>query len=169
MNEQQLTAVNKKNDWLYNLVEVEFPTPESIKGRELYLEASKACEFSLLDSSSLLSKATQTSAENIYLVDFHRLTIMFALLQSSRWEHKEQQDLIIEFLTQIILSSEYELYVGFHDGEPTAAAIVSQYEKQTLISDVVVSQNLDKQNFVGDLAKKLAESDKLYETIIAET
>ncbi|MEF1301574.1 flavodoxin, partial [Vibrio owensii] len=61
-----------------------------------------------------------------------------------------------------------ELYVGFKQGEAVAAAIVSQYEGNTLISDITVSQNLDKSQFVCDLAKKLNDDQKLCETIVVE-
>ena len=36
MNEQQLESIKRKNAWLHDLVEVEFPTKESLEGRAIY-------------------------------------------------------------------------------------------------------------------------------------
>lgn len=109
--------------------------------------------YEVSSNTLLLDNESNLSVEDIFLVDFHRLTVMFSILQSQRWTDKHEQEMIVEFLTQIILTPEFELYVGFKEGEPVGAAIVSQYEGNTLISDLVVSQNLDKRQFVCDLGK----------------
>ncbi|MGR5236604.1 flavodoxin [Vibrio alfacsensis] len=168
MNEQQLDSIKRKNAWLHDLVEVEFPTKESLEGREIYFRTLETLSHEIVEKSLLLTKDNVLDAEDIFLVDFHRLTVMFSILQSQRWDEQHDQEMIIEYLTQIILTPEFELYVGFQDGEPVGAAIVSHLEGNTLISDLAVSQNLDKQQFAADLAKKLDSDKKLCETIVLE-
>ncbi|ELC3157970.1 flavodoxin [Vibrio harveyi] len=168
MNEQQLESIKRKNEWLHDLVEVEFPTKESLEGREIYNRMLEQKTYEVSSNTLLLDSESNLSVEDIFLVDFHRLTVMFSILQSQRWADKHEQEMIVEFLTQIILTPEFELYVGFKEGEPVGAAIVSQYEGNTLISDLVVSQNLDKRQFVCDLGKKLNHDQKLSETIVIE-
>lgn len=168
MNQQQLESINRKNAWLHDLVEVEFPTKESIEGRAIYTRMLDALTYDAVDKITLLENGQELTGDDIFLVDFHRLTVMFSILQSQRWSDKHEQEMIVEYLTQIILTPEFELYVGFKQGEAVAAAIVSQYEGNTLISDITVSQNLDKSQFVCDLAKKLNDGQKLCETIVVE-
>ncbi|MFV8383194.1 flavodoxin [Vibrio parahaemolyticus] len=169
MNEQQLASIERKNAWLHDLVEVEFPTLESLKGRETYFQAINAQEYQIVAKDSLLEGEANLQADDIFLVDFHRLTIMFSILQSQRWEEQYDQEMIVEYLTQIILTPDFELYVGFKDGNPVGAAIASSYEGNTLISDVAVSQSLDKQQFSADIAKRLNSARKLCDTIIIES
>lgn len=168
MNEQQLAGIERKNSWLYDLVDVEFPTPESLKGRDIYFQALKQVNYQIVDKGSLLSGESAFKAEDIFLVDFHRLTIMFSILQSQRWVNQHDQQMIVEYLTQIILTPDFELYVGFIDGSPTGASIVSQFEGSTLVSDIAVSGTSDKSQFIGSLVKKLDNTNKLSETIICE-
>ena len=168
MNAQQLESIKRKNAWLHDLVEVEFPTKESLAGRAIYTRMLEEQSYQVVEKSLLLDKDQLLAPEGLFLVDFHRLTVMFSILQSQRWSDKHEQEMIVEYLTQIILSPEFELYVGFAEGEAVGAAIVSQYEGNTVISDTVVSQYLDKTQFVSDLAKKLNADRKLYETIVLE-
>ncbi len=168
MNEQQLASIERKNSWLYALVDVEFPTPESLKGRDIYFQALKETDYQVVDRNSLLEGESEYKAEDIFLVDFHRLTIMFSILQSQRWVNQHDQEMIVEYLTQIILTPDFELYVGFVEGSPAGAAIVSQFEGNTLVSDIAVSGASDKNLFIGSLAKKLNSDHKLSETIICE-
>ncbi len=169
MNEQQLANIERKNAWLYDLVEVEFPTSESLKGRDIYFQALEQQNYQLVDKNTLLKTDSVFKAEDLYLVDFHRLTIMFSILQSHRWDDKHDQEMIVEYLTQIILTPDFELYVGFQDGNPVGAAIVSQFEGNTLVSDVAVSGAFEKNQFIADLAKRLNSEQKLCETIICES
>jgi hypothetical protein len=76
--------------------------------------------------------------------------------------------MVVEYLTQIILTPDFELYVGFKNGNPVGAAIVSQFQGCTLISDVAVSDSIEKTQFESDLAKRLDKEEKLYETLIIE-
>lgn len=168
MNEQQLASIERKNSWLHDLVDVEFPTPESLKGRDIYFQALKQADYQVHDKGSILSGEPELKPEDIFLVDFHRLTIMFSILQSQRWINKHDQEMIVEYLTQIILTPDFELYVGFVEGSPAGAAIVSQFEGNTLISDIAVSGELEKSQFIGSLAEKLDSDLKLCKTIICE-
>ncbi len=168
MNEQQLASIERKNSWLHDLVDVEFPTPESLKGRDIYFQALKQADYQLVDKSFLLEGESEYKAEDIFLVDFHRLTIMFSILQSQRWVNPHEQEMIVEYLTQIILTPDFELYVGFVEGNPAGAAIVSQFEGNTLVSDIAVSGASNKSQFISSLAAKLNSDHKLCETIICE-
>ena len=168
MNEKQLESIKRKNAWLHDLVEVEFPTKESLEGREIYTRLLEEQTYQVVEKSSLLEKECHLASEDIFLVDFHRLTVMFSILQSQRWSDKHEQEMIVEYLTQIILTPEFELYVGFAEGEAIGAAMVSQYEGNTVITDTVTSHNLDKAQFVSDLATKLNAEQKLSETVVLE-
>lgn len=144
-----------KNSWLYQQVDVQFPTKESLKGLELYKQAVSTREYNVL--TELPTFETALNSDDIFLVDFHRLTVMFALIQSSQWQSEFEQEMIVEFLTQIIYSEPCSLYLGFQSGEPVAAAIVTQTEQSVLISDVVVKNNEDSTHFVSGLLGKLSE------------
>ncbi|MGP8306823.1 flavodoxin [Vibrio sp. YIC-376] len=168
MNEQQLVSIERKNVWLHDLVEVEFPTPESLKGREIYFQSLEKQTYQVVEKHTLLMGDSECKAEDIFLVDFHRLTIMFSILQSQRWDAQYDKDMIVEYLTQIILTPDFELYVGFLEGTPVGAAIVSQFGGNTLISDVAVSDSLEKSQFISDLAKRLDGEQKLCETVVCE-
>ncbi len=168
MNAQQLASIERKNAWLHDHVEVEFPTSESLKGRDIYFQALKTKEYQVVEKDSLLLGEDKFSSVDIFLVDFHRLTIMFSILQSHRWHDKYEQEMVVEYLTQIILSPDFELYVGFQEGNPVAAAIISHFEGNTLVSDVTISGELDKQQFVSALVKRLNSEQNLCDTIICE-
>ncbi len=168
MNPQQLACIERKNAWLYDHVEVEFPTSESLKGREIYFQALKEKAYQEVEKSTLLMGEAEFNTADIFLVDFHRLTIMFSILQSHRWHDKYEQEMVVEYLTQIILSPDFELYVGFRDGNPVGAAIISHFEGNTLISDVAVTDPLEQKQFIADLAKRLDSDKKLCSTIITE-
>ncbi|MEF1310921.1 flavodoxin [Vibrio mytili] len=169
MNIQQLACIERKNAWLYNLVEVEFPTQESLKGRDIYFNTLNGQAYHSVDKSSLLSELSVFSENDIFLVDFHRLTIMFSILQSNRWEQQSDKDMIIEYLTQIILTPEFELYVVFAEGNPIGAAVASHFEGNTLISDLAVVPEVNQQDIVVSLAHKLSSEGKLLETVILES
>ncbi|WP_238131618.1 hypothetical protein [Vibrio cincinnatiensis] len=126
--------VDKKNAWLCHHVDVLFPTPESIKGRDLYLSLNTQQSVTPL----MFNAQHHINLDSIYLVDFHRLTIMFALLQASRCPQEEQQALLVEFFTQIIYSAPCSLFLGFVDTQPVAAALLTEYEQSLLISDIVI-------------------------------
>jgi hypothetical protein len=137
MNDAGWALFERKNKWLAQQVEVKFPTAESLKGKALYessLSQAYIEKYSLGDLGDFA-----TLVEDWYLVDFHRLTIMFAMLQSERWPIEEHQQLIVEFLTQIILEPAHQLYLGFCENTPCAAAIISSQDNDVLLSDIVLS------------------------------
>ncbi|GAL32278.1 hypothetical protein JCM19240_5709 [Vibrio maritimus] len=138
---------NEKNQWLASQVEGGYPTKESLKGRDLYLGAITSCYLEPFEAPS-------GSATHIewHLVDFHRLTIMFSLLHSKRWANDEHQQLIVEFLTQIIVEPSHALYVGFEQGEATAAAMVSTEGETVLISDIALSGDWNEVNVLTTIA-----------------
>lgn len=113
--------ISDKNNWLSKQVDVEFPTPESLIGRQLYLASQQDITFTESNIESLLK--TKGDLEVIE-VDFHRLTILFSIIQASLWSDTPADErFIIEFLTQIILDDDYQLYLGFHEREPVSALI----------------------------------------------
>ncbi|MGD8110351.1 flavodoxin [Vibrio sp. TRT 21S02] len=132
MSKSVPSIVHIKNDWLYHHIDVAFPTKESLKGKELYKRWVESRSYEVYNQSTL-----KADVEEIHLVDFHRLTVMFALLQAKRWKSENDQALIVEFLTQIIFSEPCSLYMGFHSNEPVAAAIVTRSGNDMLISDLV--------------------------------
>jgi hypothetical protein len=135
--------VKRKNDWLISQVDVQYPTKESLKGRDLYLEGEKDKRYALFQSKALLSEPVSPAVDELYLIDFHRLTVMFSLLQASRWAEEQEKAYVLEFFSQIILSSECQLYLGFTDTNPVACAIVMQHGDDVLISDVVTDMSDD--------------------------
>ena len=149
-----------KNNWLYAQVDVEFPTKESLVGRDLYQVGVENKQYRILAAEMLDSAADSFTAEDIYLVDFHRLTVMFALLYSKQWSSDEDQQMMIEFLTQIIYSEPCELYIGFQNGEPVTTAILTRSNEQVLVSDITTTDaNSDsKMSFVKSLLAKSAIS-----------
>lgn len=135
MTNRNLEIVKIKNQWLKSHVDVEYPTPGSLKGCELYFSRREGagCEPYPGDMS-----ADIPTGISIYPVDFHRLTVMFALIQASGFSDPTEQQSITEFLTQIIYSPPCTLYLGFFNNVPVLAGIVTQTSDAVLISDVVV-------------------------------
>ncbi len=152
--------IDSKNDWLKQQVEVQYPTPESLQGRELYF--SRQRQVKELNRDSCLCE--EELVDEVYLVDFHRLTIMFAQLQASAgWHLMSEQALIVEFLSQIILSPSFLLVVGFKQHTPIAAAMVSRDESSTtlLVSDIALLTEYQSQQdmWLSDIVKFLSISD----------
>ncbi|MCG9580684.1 flavodoxin [Vibrio tubiashii] len=159
-----------KNEWLYQQVDVEYPTKESIAGLALYKAKVASCQYEQLES--VTTESSVFGKDDIFLVDFHRLTVMFALLQARRWQNQADKDLILEFLSQIIYSEPCSLYLGFKAGEAVAAAIVTESEDASLISDIVVkdeSAQLSKQDFVAALCVKLGMNDDSAHSLFVES
>jgi len=148
-------VVNVKNQWLFDQVEVEFPTPESLRGRTVY---QSLWERSSVSSFIPADKTSKIDSQDIYLVDFHRLTVMFSLLQATRADNEQDQNDLVEFFTQIIFSEPCRLYVGFYQATPVAAAIVTEFEGQLLVSDIVIKSpqvHGSKEEFVTSVISKL--------------
>lgn len=147
-------AFQVKNSWLWQQIEVEFPTAESLRGRARYqelLDAQKVVSLSLSDD------VTDEQLDGVFLVDFHRLTVMFALLQAKRATDEVAQNELVEFFTQIIYSEPCDLYLGFADGQPIAAALLTKSDDEVLVSDVVMLPNSlysSTQSYIQALLKK---------------
>lgn len=124
----------QKNQWLASQIDVDFPTPESLKGRDLYTESLTGCYLEPFQPGDITDPQLEW-----HCVDFHRLTVMFALLQSERWVVESQKNVVVEFFAQIILDPTYELFISFHEGKAVAAAMITRDEEVVLISDIVAS------------------------------
>lgn len=152
------TLVKKKNDWLSSHVAVKYPTAESIKGRDLYLKEQQDkhyTQISLSEFHASLSGDASRVVDEVHLVDFHRLTIMYALTMASSWHDEQENAFLLEFFAQIILSDDYPLYVGFKQGKAVACAITHQLNDVMLISDVTFINSKDghKQNYIAAVLK----------------
>ncbi|MGX9416555.1 hypothetical protein ACXJY6_10435 [Vibrio sp. RC27] len=159
MRDSANAIVKLKNQWLRQQVEVEHPTKESLAGCDLYMEQEK---HYLCEAWCPLPILPQY-LDDIYLVDFHRLTVTFALLQAEKYDSDLDKGHIIEFLTQVIYSEPCELYLGYENGDPVACAIVTLKDNDLLVSDVVVKANSqfgDINNFVAQLHAKLNVSSE---------
>ncbi|OEF23485.1 hypothetical protein [Vibrio rumoiensis] len=171
MQSQVESYINDKNRWLTGQVDVEFPTPQSIDGRDLYLKKQQTKEYVCNEWADLLKP--QPWLHEVILVDFHRLTIMFSVLQATQWaDDVEAEKLIIEFLTQIILSDEYQLYIGIVDSKPVTALIGKQDTENnvTLFSDIVIAPEFQREkessDVISDMLRYLIEQEKTTEKVI---
>ncbi|MFV0575396.1 MAG: flavodoxin [Vibrio sp.] len=159
--------VQAKNSWMAQQVEVEYPTPESLAGRQYYLNAQENIQY---QESLLTDLAKGGWVDEIVEVDFHKLTVLFAQVQAQYWaDNEEAERLIIEFLTQIILDDEYHLVLGFVGGE-VAASLIYKIEDDVLLAfDVALNKKHTNQaretDFIGDfvthLSSKLLKQNKV--------
>ncbi|MGF1762062.1 hypothetical protein [Aliivibrio kagoshimensis] len=153
----------EKMSWMQSHVDVQYPTQESVIGKDYYL-ATEATETDtyLLDIDILNTLPLPPFSDEIVLIDNHRLTIRFAMLLSEKWpDHKES---VFEFLTQIILDESYQLFLAIEQGGPTACALVANVTNETvMISDLAFANNMktiNKQSFIVKLCQRLQlESD----------
>ncbi|MBN3495202.1 flavodoxin [Vibrio neptunius] len=166
MSESASSIIVAKNQWLSQHVDVEFPTQESLLGRALFLEKSAACEVRKLSHES--ESHEESRILDIYKVDFHRLTVMFALLQSKRWDKRHEQKLIVEFLSQIIFSEPCDLYIAFLNGESAASAIVTKQQNTLLISDIVTLGS-EREAFIASLLSHQSIEAPLFSDIYIES
>ncbi|WP_295891263.1 flavodoxin [uncultured Vibrio sp.] len=135
MSTTSLPISTIKNQWLFQHVDVKFPTQESLEGKALYEQKISGAEYRKWSRTS--SKPDSVFApEDVYLVDFHRLTVMFSILQSLKWSDEKERADVLEFFTQIILSDPCDLYVAFINGEAVASAIVTHSDEAILVSDI---------------------------------
>lgn len=146
-------AFIKKNQWLASQVDVAFPTPESLRGRDNYLSFQQSYTASFIAPISSLTSSSFTGT--IAKVDFHRLTIRFAIVLASLWE--EDKDDVLEFLTQLILEDDYSLYIGLEDGAPVACALIHNVNDELVtvfdVATVDKEQTDVKKSFVHDVIK----------------
>ncbi len=133
----------KKQAWLANQVNVEFPTPESVKGRDVYLnqETLNSEEYSYISSDF---------ADNISVLQVteHRLTIRWAMTVASQWN--VEYDDVLEFLTQIDLCDDYQLFVALDGMKPIAACLSQVADNVMYVSDVAITSDvLDRNGFLS--------------------
>ncbi len=157
--------IQLKNHWLTSQVDVNYPTPESIQGRDLYLEREKSACYVMKPVN--VKTFDQNLIDDFYLVDFHRLTVMFAQLQSSYWAEPKEQASALEFFAQIILNEEHPIYVGFKKGIPVICALVTLSKCDFLISDIVTNSTEPeiKELFESMLAEKVYQETGMTEFI----
>lgn len=135
----KLPLVENKHRWLLGHVDVDYPTPESILGRDLYIGRELAIqyrEWPLTQMEPLIGPLV----DEVFLVDFHRMTVMFAQLQSWFWKDEKAQNHVLEFFAQIDLTDKHDLYVGFINGQPIICCIATWSANELLISDLVSKQ-----------------------------
>ncbi|GLO63745.1 hypothetical protein MACH09_42530 [Vibrio sp. MACH09] len=146
-------VTEKKNQWLLSHVDVAYPTPESLAGKALYLKSQINVEYS---QRTVQTKLTESKfIDDIYLVDFHRLTVMFAQLQASQWPNAEEQAVVLEFFAQISLSPDQPMYIGFKKGTPVICALLTAHNGDLLISDIAT--NCDDEEIKAQFADQLIE------------
>ncbi len=131
--------ITLKNAWMAShITDAEFPTPLSEKGLHLYQLAHSELSTHIVDSMTYSSESSLT----FYPVDCHPLTIRYALVYSSYWQQEDQQQAVIEYLTQIMFDADVnaQLYVGFYKGKPAATGMIYtdiiEDKKASLVSDI---------------------------------
>lgn len=132
-----------KQAWLAEQVNVEFPTPESIKGRDIYLSQNKT-----IPSEHSFVHASIPEGMFVLPVTEHRLTIRWAMMVAHQW--KKEYDEVLEFLTQIELSEQYQLFVVLNGMMPVAACLSQVIDDTLFVSDVVImDEHLEMDGFLG--------------------
>ncbi|MCP3699347.1 MAG: hypothetical protein GY920_12440 [Aliivibrio sp.] len=128
------TFLQQKQAWLSNQVNVDFPTPESVKGRDVYLKqpAKVAEEYQF-------SSETLPETISVLLVTEHRLTIRWAITVARQWD-AEYED-VLEFLTQIDLCDDYQLSVALDGMKPVAACLSQVIDGIMYVSDIVLTSD----------------------------
>lgn len=151
--------IEQKNAWLSSQVDVEFPTTQSLQGRELYLTRQQQSSYARLEEIDSVPDNIE-----IHQVDFHRLTILYAQLQAKQWQEPESQSAVLEFLAQTILSDDHALYLAFHEQELLFAVMLTCREHLALISDIAVVQprltEINHQQIAKLIGDKLGLADK---------
>jgi hypothetical protein len=137
------TFNQKKSAWLSSQVNVDFPTPESVKGRDIYLnqEVRVPEEYNYVSS---------TLADNVSILQVteHRLTIRWAMTVAKQWD--AEYDHVLEFLTQIDLCDDYQLFIALDGMLPIGACLTQISEKVMFVSDVsITSHALDINEFLS--------------------
>lgn len=165
----QIELVEKKHQWLISHVDVNFPTAESILGRDLYIAREKQVQYVEIAATEM-ETLDPSLLDDVYLVDFHRLTVMFAQLQSTLWSDKSAQNYVLEFFAQIALSQDHDLYIGFKDGQATVCGVATMSDHTLLISDLVSlkSDQTVIQHFVSKIVA-CQDSSKTFNQLIVSS
>lgn len=148
MNNEIPENAHKKNQWLLSQLDIAYPAKESLLGREVYKSKLSQRTYQILPQEQIPSQI-----DELHKVDFHKLTVLFSLNQASAYQDEIERAHILEFLSQIMLSDEHELYVGTKSGNVVASAIITATNDSLLISDIV---NQHDQDCIG-FAKQLHE------------
>ncbi len=93
------------SQWLYSHIDIPFPTKQSVQGWTLFQEVPNVIEG---------EKAIKAEQIEWVWVSFHKLTVWFSqYFASCAYDNQQQQDTLIEFITQIELDSEgkYQLFM----------------------------------------------------------
>ncbi|NOH99173.1 hypothetical protein [Vibrio sp. 99-70-13A1] len=135
MNNEIPAIASTKNDWLLSQVDVAFPTKECLLGRDIYQQNIQKKSYQVITSTDIDNNENQV--DEIYKVDFHKLTVMFSLNQASAGGSETQKANLLEFFSQIILCDDHSLYIGLANGDVVASAILTVDEESLLVSDVV--------------------------------
>lgn len=146
MNNEIPEIAHQKNKWLFSQLDIAYPAKESLLGRDIYKNQLSQKTYQLLPQDQ-----TPTQIDELHKVDFHKLTVLFSLNQASAYQNETERAHMLEFLSQIILSDEHELYVGTTKGDVVASAIVTQGASCLLISDVVNKNDQDINGFAKQL------------------
>ncbi|MUK62809.1 hypothetical protein GNP81_15910 [Aliivibrio fischeri] len=142
------TFNKNKLSWLAEQVNVDFPTPESLRGKDIYLSQNPCVPTKLEFVNSNISDGVF-----VLPVTEHRLTIRWAMIVAKQWD-KEYDD-VLEFLTQIELSEEYQLFVALNGMMPIAACLSQVIDGELFISDIVITDNtLDVDGFLGSVMEQ---------------
>jgi hypothetical protein len=149
LNQQKLA-------WLVSQIEVDYPTRESVLGKASYLDLAESSPVQLFDFDKMkLSNSNASWLE----VDFHKMTVMFALFMSKNAIIPEaQREFLQEFLAQIILTSstQHKLYLAFLEGQLVGSAIVNLGDDLLLITDCLLLDSVeDKKATIGILVSQL--------------
>ena len=152
MNNEIPESAHKKNQWLFSQLDIAYPAKESLLGRELYQSRLPSKNYQLLAQDQIPSQI-----DELHKVDFHKLTVLFSINQASAYQDETERAHILEFLSQIILSDEHELFVGTENGDVVASAIVTATDDSLLISDVVNQHDQDCIGFAKQLHEFLAQ------------
>ena len=152
MNNEIPESAHKKNQWLFSQLDIAYPAKESLLGRELYQSRLPSKNYQLLAQDQIPSQI-----DELHKVDFHKLTVLFSINQASAYQDEIERAHILEFLSQIILSDEHELFVGTENGDVVASAIVTATDDSLLISDVVNQHDQDCIGFAKQLHEFLAQ------------
>lgn len=143
------SLIERKHSWLVSQVDVAFPTAESIAGRELYLSREANISYQQVEPNNKSKIDLET-----YLVDFHRLTVMFAQHQSTIWPDAKDRANALEFYAQITLVDAHQLYISFLNGEIVASALVTEQDNVLLVSDLLAQDEEIRQAFLHELYQK---------------
>lgn len=118
--------VDFKHQWLLSQVDVLYPTPKSVLGKTLYQQKSTAHRLMPIEKYLSGQRLAEEASVTALLVDFHKLTVMFSLVQAQQWTESHEQEAALEFFSQIILDDCPELYLGLVNGKAHFACVITK-------------------------------------------